>query len=117
MSDYVEAVREQLQTGIVSAQALVLLFRAAEEAEQQNDLQALEETLELPRRVARAADEALEAEAERLIALCEQRLERMQAHPSAGDAHAAEEPAECPGCGRPLPENAVRCRACGYLLL
>ena len=113
MSEYLDAVREQLEAGTVSAQALVLLFRAAEEAEQRRDIDELEQTLQLARRFARGAGEALEAEAERLIALCEERLERVRAPRSPSNSRAS----TCPGCGRPLPASAVRCRACGTLLV
>jgi hypothetical protein len=43
MSEYLDRVREQLDGGSVSAQALVLLFRAAEEAEERRDLPELEQ--------------------------------------------------------------------------
>jgi hypothetical protein len=115
MSEYLDAVHEELEAGTVSARALVLLFRAGEEAEERHDIEGLEQTLQLARRIARGAGEALEAEAERLIALCEERLERARG----GVAASAEGPgtSACPGCGRPLPEPAVRCRACGTLLV
>jgi DNA repair exonuclease SbcCD ATPase subunit len=115
MSEYLDAVREQLDEGTVSPQALVLLFRAAEEAEERRDVQELEQTLELARRIADEAGEGLEAEAKRLIALCEERLERARA--PIGSAEASTGDAPCPGCGRPVPASAVRCRACGTLLV
>jgi DNA repair exonuclease SbcCD ATPase subunit len=114
MSEYLETVRQELGAGRVTAQALVLLFREAEEAEQRHDLQALEQTLELAKQTAQAADEALAEEAERLIALCEELLQRTRAH---AGAPAAAEAALCPGCGRPIDASAVRCRACGTLLV
>jgi hypothetical protein len=69
MSEYLDTLREQLDGDSVSAQALVLLFRAAEEAEERRDLPELEQTLELARRIADKGGERLEAEAERLVAL------------------------------------------------
>jgi hypothetical protein len=116
MSEYLHAVREQVDARVVSAHALVLLFRAAEEAEQGRDVDELEETLDLAKRVARLADDTLQGEAERLIALCEERLRRTQG-PSAAGAAPVEELTTCPGCGRELAESAVRCRACGTLLV
>jgi DNA repair exonuclease SbcCD ATPase subunit len=113
MGEYLETVRQELGAGRVTAQALVLLFREAEEAEQRRDLQALEQTLELAKQSARAADETLSEEAERLIALCEELLQRTRAHAGAPTAEAE---ALCPGCGRPVAASAVRCRACGTLL-
>ncbi|HZQ65023.1 MAG TPA: hypothetical protein VFA66_07350 [Gaiellaceae bacterium] len=115
MSEYLDAVREQLGAGGVSPQALVLLFRAAEEAEQRRDVAELEQVLELARRIAGEAGEGLEAEAGRLVALCEERLQRARA--PIGSAAASGGDALCPGCGRPLPASAVRCRACGTLLV
>lgn len=115
MSEYLDAVREQLDGSTVSAQALVLLFRAAEEAAERRDLHELEQALALARRIADEAGEGLEAEAQRLVALCEER--RQQALASIGSAKASTGDAACPGCGRPLPASAVRCRACGTLLV
>jgi hypothetical protein len=112
MSEYVDSVRAQIAAGDVSSQALVLLFRATEEAEQRRDVPELEETLQLARQIAGAADGTLRSEAERLVALCEEGLERARA----GSA-SANDPSACPGCGRPLPERPVRCRSCGTLLV
>lgn len=114
MSDYLEAVRTELGEGRVSAQAFVLLFREAEEAESRRDVQALEQTLELARQAARTADETLADDAERLVALCEQLLERARTH--AGEP-TGEGEVLCSGCGRPVATSAVRCRACGTLLV
>jgi len=114
MGEYLEVVREELDTGSVSARAFVLLFREAEEAEQGNDLQALEETLALARQAARVADETLTEDAARLVALCEERLQRARAE--AGGAAVADT-VLCRGCGRPVAAAAVRCRACGTLLV
>jgi hypothetical protein len=117
MSDYLDAVDEQLAAGSTSAQALVLVYRAAEEAEERRDIGELERAIELARRLVSGAGGALEAEAERLIALCEQRLERTRTpRESFGSAATAGIPT-CPGCGRPIATSAVRCRACGTLLV
>ena len=118
MNEQLEAVHEELQAGTVSAQSLVLLFRAASEAEERGDLPALEEALGLARGIARTAEEALRPEAERLVALCEQSLERTRRGISAAQAsQGAEGIVACPECGRQLDEGAVRCRACGFLLV
>jgi hypothetical protein len=117
MSEYLDAVHEQLEAGTVSAQALVLLFRAVEEAEQRRDLEELERALQLARRIAGEAGATLEAEAERLIALCEERLQRARAPRDTLGRPANDGTSTCPGCGRPLPASAVRCRACGTLLV
>jgi DNA repair exonuclease SbcCD ATPase subunit len=115
MTEYLDTVREQVDGGTVSAQALVLLFRAAEEAEERRDVQELKQSLELARRIADKAGDQLEAEAERLVALCEERLQRARA--PIGSAETSTDEGPCPGCGRPLPASAVRCRACGTLLV
>jgi hypothetical protein len=114
VSDYLDAVGDQVGAGEVSGETLVLLYRAAEEAEQRHDLNELERTLELARRVAEAADEALRTDAGRLIALCEERLAAVRE--AAGDAGPFSGEIACPGCGRPVAASAVRCRACGTLL-
>ncbi len=112
MGEHLEAVRRELDTGRVSARAFVLLFREAEEAEQRRDVEALDATLALARETARAAGATLAEEAERLVGLCEELLARARA----GSAPAGEAP-RCPGCGRPVAASAVRCRACGTLLV
>jgi hypothetical protein len=113
-----EAVREELEAGTVSAQSLVLLFRAASEAEERGDFAALDDALGLAREIARVADDALEPEAERLVALCEQSVERTRQETSATQAsRRAEGTVTCPECGRQLEESAVRCRACGFLFV
>jgi ribosomal protein L40E len=114
MSEYLGSVRAHVEEGTVSGQTLVLLFRAGEEAEERRDLDALEETMRLARRVAEAAAATLRTEADRLVVLCEERLARARA--SIAETAAADEDI-CPGCGRPVPANAVRCRACGTLLV
>jgi hypothetical protein len=115
MSDYLDAVRAQLEAGTVSGETLVLLFRAAEEAEQQRDVGELNDTLRLAQQAAAAADDALRPEAEQLVALCAERLERVRGTAQAATTSAA--PDICPDCGRPVSANAVRCRACGTLLV
>jgi DNA repair exonuclease SbcCD ATPase subunit len=115
MSDYLHAVRSQLEAGAVSGQELVLLFRAAEEAEQQRDIESLDEALRLAEQVTAIAGDALRPEAEQLLALCEERLNRVRETAKVATTPAAGE--VCPDCGRPLPDSAVRCRACGTLLV
>jgi hypothetical protein len=114
MSEYLKAVREEVGAGRVSARAFVLLFREAEEAEERHDLPTLEETLDLAQQAAQTADETLAEEAERLIDLCEQLLQRARGHVGAPPT---EDALLCPGCGRPIAASAVRCRACGTLLV
>jgi hypothetical protein len=114
VSEYLDLVDEQLETGTASAQALVLHFRAGEEAEERGDIAELERTLALAKRIVRTSEEALAGEAERLVALCEERLERTRA----AEPLAAAFPTvatSCPDCGRPISASAVRCRACGTL--
>lgn len=115
MNEHLESVRSDLDAGGVSAETLVLLFRAAEEAEEQRDERDLEQALELAQRIVGRADAALAAEAERLLALCDERLERVRGvrheTPSSPGAVA------CAGCGRPVDSSAVRCRSCGTLLV
>lgn len=110
MSEYLEAARQQLEDG-VGPQTLVLVFRAAEEAEQRRDVSELEEVLRLARRVQEAAGADLRDDAERLIALCGELRARARAQAPASMEEA------CPECGRPLAESAVRCRSCGTLLV
>lgn len=117
MSAYLDTVDAQLEAGTVSPQALVLLFRAAEEAEEQNDIGELERALQLAKRVAAAAGEALQTEAERLTALCEQSLQRARGRVEVVASSATGGTSTCPGCGRPIAASAVRCRACGTLLV
>src|SRR5205809_2845691 len=118
LDEHLEAVHKELQAGPVSAQSLVLLFRAASEAEERGDLAALDDALGLAREIARVANDALEPEAERLVALCEQSLERTRQETSAAQAsRPVEGTVTCPECGRQLEESAVRCRACGFLYL
>ena len=117
MSEYLDVVDEQVEAGTVSPQALVLLFRAAEEAEERRDIAELERTLALAKRIARKTSEPLTAEAERLIALCKERLERTRAAREPVPSPPTDGVSTCPGCGRPITASAVRCRACGTLLV
>ena len=117
MNEHLESVRRDLDAGAVSAETLVLLFRAAEEAEEQRDEQDLEQALELAQRVVGQADPALAAEAGRLLALCDERLERTRGARDAARFSAAAGTIACPDCGRPVDASAVRCRSCGTLLV
>lgn len=110
MSEYLEAARQQLEDG-VGPQTLVLVFRAAEEAEQRRDVAELEEVLQLAQRARKAAGADLRDDADRLMVLCRELLERARAQAPASVEEA------CPECSRPLTENAVRCRSCGRLLV
>ncbi len=67
LNEHLEPVHEELRSGTVLAQSLVLLFRAVSEAEERSDLPALDEALGLARRIARAAGEALRPEADRAL--------------------------------------------------
>jgi hypothetical protein len=118
MNEYLDAVREQIGAGRVSAESLVLLFHATSEAEQRDDVPALQEALALAREITRTAEEKLRDEGERLVALCEQSLARVQTPSRSDEPRSAAGPVStCPECGRELPVNAVRCRACGFLLV
>jgi hypothetical protein len=108
MSEHLEIVRQELETGQVSARSRGRHFSEGGEAAHRGDLAALERTLDLATRTAQAADASLAVEAQRLIALCEDLLGRLR-------AATGEEP--CPGCGRPVATSAVRCRSCGTLLV
>jgi hypothetical protein len=112
VNEHLDLVRSELGTGSVTAQSLVLLFRAAEEAEDARDVPALEECLSLATQAVRLADGALRPEAERLTGLCEERLGRL-----VGDRAPVESRELCEACGRELQSSAVRCRACGTLLV
>lgn len=123
MTDTFEQIREQIRTGDVTAQSLVLLFGAASEAEERRDVPGLEEALALARQLSRIVEGPLVPEAERLLTLCEESFNRVRAdaaRPAGAAATAAAAPdrsGECPGCGRPVAADAVRCRACGVLLV
>lgn len=119
MGESIEQIREQLRAGAVTAQSLVLLFGAVAEAEERRDVPELEEALALARQIARAVDDPLAPEAERLVGLCEASLARASAAAPVTSAASAEpgREGECPGCGRAVAADAVRCRACGVLLV
>ena len=114
MDDRVAAVREELGSGGVSAQSLVLLFNAASDAEHGRDVATLEDILDVASQAVRTADAALRPDAERLLEMCEQSLLRAReqggapGRPEAGAANL------CPDCGNKVPENALRCRRCGH---
>ena len=74
MDDRLGAVREEVESGSVSPQSLVLLFNVASDAEHAGDVATLERTLDLARAIAAMAGENLRAEAERLAGICEQSL-------------------------------------------
>lgn len=114
-----EQIREQLRAGSVPAQSLVLLFGAVSDAEERHDVSELEEALALARQISRTVDGPLVPEAERLCGLCEAGLARVRALVAQSGASAAgtDRSGECPGCGRPVAADAVRCRACGVLLV
>ncbi|HET9244008.1 MAG TPA: hypothetical protein VFN99_11250 [Gaiella sp.] len=117
MNEHLESVRSDLDAGGVSAETLVRLFRAAEEAEEQRDEKDLEQALELAQRIVGRADAALAAEAERLLALCDERLERVRGVRHETPSSPAAGAVACAGCGRPVDSSAVRCRSCGTLLV
>jgi hypothetical protein len=117
MNEHLDAVRAQLESGSASAETLVVLYRAAEEAEQGRDVESLEEITRLAREVARGADSRLHSDAEHLIDLCEERLERTRTLREGASSSSAGDHIACPGCGRPVDSSAVRCRACGTLLV
>jgi hypothetical protein len=112
MSESVDIVREHVDAGAVSGQTLVLLFQAVEEAAQRHDVDDLDETVRLAQQVVTVADAPLRGEAERLLALCEERL----AHAASAGAAPPGGEVACPGCGRAVAVSAVRCRDCGTLL-
>jgi hypothetical protein len=115
MDEQLTVVREEIEAGSVSPQALVLLFNAASAAEHAGDLATLEQTLELARAIAAQAGESLQAEAARLATICEQSLagvrERLQA---AAATESGDQPLSCPECGNEVPAGALRCRRCGH---
>ena len=114
MDDRVAAVREELGSGGVSAQSLVLLFNAASDAEHARDIATLEDVLDVARETARAADPSLRTDAERLLEMCEQSLLRAREQGGAPGGPAAGRGNVCPDCGNEVQDNAVRCRRCGH---
>jgi len=115
MDERVAAVRQEIEGGSVSPQALVLLFNAASDAEHAEDIATLQQTLDLARLIAEMAGENLQAEAERLAGICEQSLasvrERQEASGSSKPDHGM---IACPECGNEVSEYAIRCRRCGH---
>ena len=117
MDERLSTVREELEAGSVSPQSLVLLFNAASEADHAGDLTTLEQTLDLARAIAEAAGETLQAEAERLAAICEQSLANVRQREAGATTKPADGMFTCPECGNELPDNALRCRRCGHLFI
>jgi hypothetical protein len=115
MDDRVAAVREELGSGGVSAQALVLLFNAASDAEHARDIATLEDVLDVARETARTADPSLRTDAERLLEVCEQSL--LRAREQGGARPKAAGGIVCPDCGNEVQDNALRCRRCGHLFI
>jgi predicted RNA-binding Zn-ribbon protein involved in translation (DUF1610 family) len=112
MMDTLAAVRADLQAGQHSPQTFVHLFNAASEAEQRRDLATLEEARRLAEQLAASADETMAPEAQRLVAICAESVERVRGASGGGSTTLA-----CPGCGREISGDAVRCRRCGTLLV
>ena len=71
-------VRDEVDLGRASPRSLGLLFSAASDADQAGDLGTLEQTLLLARAIARQAEKALRAEAERLAAICEEGIDKLR---------------------------------------
>src|SRR5262249_50170361 len=84
MDERLAAVRDEVESGSISPQALVLLFNAASDAEHAGDVVALEQTLNLARTIAGMAGENLRAEAERLAVICQQSLASVRERQEAG---------------------------------
>jgi DNA-directed RNA polymerase subunit RPC12/RpoP len=115
MDERVATVREEIEAGNVSPQALVLLFNAASDAEHAGDIPTLEQTLNLARAIAEMAGESLQAEAERLAVICEQSLANVRGRQEAAEsAEPRDGMIECPDCGYEVPADALRCRRCGH---
>lgn len=74
MDERLLAVRAEIDAGSVSPHSLVLLFNTASDADHAGDIATLEQTLDLARAIAGMSGESLQAEAERLAAICEQSL-------------------------------------------
>jgi hypothetical protein len=102
------AARRELGAGNI-AQALILLFNAATEAEQEGNLVVLQEVVALATAVSDTAEGALKQEATRLVGFWEPTLRNLSDRVTVGTT--------CPDCGREINPNAVRCRACGSLLV
>lgn len=115
MSDVLQDLRQDIENGVVSAQTLVSLYRFVEQAAGERDLLRLEAALDLARIAAAHADEILKGEAERLTALGEEHLAAVRGELAAANVVSGE--MVCPGCGRSVSVDAVRCRSCGELLV
>lgn len=74
MDQRLEAVRTAFEAGDISSAALLLLSGVAADADREEDLGTLEETLDLARAIADSADGRLRDDAEELIAGCKGRL-------------------------------------------
>jgi hypothetical protein len=115
IDDCLAAAREEVESGSVSPQALVLLFNAASNAEHAGDIVSLEQTLKLARAIAGIAGANLQAEAERLAVICEQSLASVRERREAGGSTKPHDGMiACPECGTEVPAEAVRCRRCGH---
>lgn len=110
--DRVAAVREELDRGGASARSLVLLSNAATDARHDGDVPTLEQTLALARRVAEA-EPRFRADAEQLVAICEQALVAVVE----GSRSRVPDAIACPECGNDVSASALRCRRCGHLFL
>jgi hypothetical protein len=64
---HLDLARTGLEPGSPSAQHMVVLFRAIEEAELQRDVPALEEALVLAQSISSPGDAALREEGDRLV--------------------------------------------------
>jgi hypothetical protein len=117
MDERLLTVREELEAGSVSPHSLVLLFNTSSEADHAGDLTTLEQTLDLARAIAEAAGETLQAEAERLAAICEESLANVRHRQVGATTKPADRVITCPECGNELPPNALRCRRCGHLFI
>lgn len=117
MQGLVEMARGELEAGN-HAQCLTLASNAASEAADHGDVHELEQAIALARAVA-SSEEALREEAERLVGLWQPRLESLRARSEdQGESqmhHAGM--IDCPDCGWEIPEDAVRCRVCGHLMV
>ena len=83
----------------------------------ERDAAGLERALKLARRMSVESDDTLRAEVEHLADLCEERLEAVRAIDAKETPAAAATDEPCPGCGRLLPGNPVRCRYCGQVFV
>ncbi|HZT53781.1 MAG TPA: hypothetical protein VE995_05320 [Gaiellaceae bacterium] len=115
MTDELSRIERDAEEGRATAESLVQLFNLASEAEQRRDVALLTRACAVARRLAEAPGDGLSADARRLVDLCDELLARVAASEAAGPGLAPKP--RCPGCGRELAGNPVRCRACGELLV